>query len=177
MLKLENIKGGYAKGSLVLQGIDMEVAPGEVVGIIGTNGCGKSTLGKAIMNLVPFRYGQVYFDSENVSNLQAHELNGKGISMLMQGGRIFRNMSVFEHLKLVSGLKNETNVSVRIEDIAKSIGITKFISSISLKSRGGYLSGGEKQILKLMMALMNNPKCLILDEISAGMSPANLEII
>jgi ABC-type branched-subunit amino acid transport system ATPase component len=86
-------------------------------------------------------------------------------------------MSVFEHLKLVSGLKNETNVSVRIEDIAKSIGITKFISSISLKSRGGYLSGGEKQILKLMMALMNNPKCLILDEISAGMSPANLEII
>lgn len=177
MLKLENIQGGYIPGSLVLQGIDLEINPGEVVGIIGLNGCGKSTLGKAVMNMLPHRYGKILFKGQDVSHLSTHRLHKSGIGMVMQGGRVFPHMTVWEHFQLAADNKSEKDIKKRLAEIAELSGLSKFVSGNRLQNKGSYLSGGEKQQLALILALLNQPQLLILDEISAGQSSGNVSKI
>lgn len=172
MLKLENIKGGYAKGCQILQGIDLQIKPGEVVGIIGLNGSGKSTLGKAIMNMIPFRSGQLTMNGEDISRLPVHQVQKAGISMVMQGGRVFSNMTVLEHLQFANNQLSEVILISRMKEIYERFGL-EIYSLRKSNRKASYLSGGEKQQLVLMMALLNQPELLILDEISAGLSPAN----
>jgi ABC-type branched-subunit amino acid transport system ATPase component len=176
MLKLENITGGYLPGSPILNGISMEVAKGEVVGIIGLNGCGKSTLGKAIMNMLPYRTGSIWFEGKDISTVSPYEMQHSGISMIMQGGRIFKNMSIGEHIQLVTNEESIASLKKKFKEVEDLTGITKFTTDTIWKQKGSSLSGGEKQQLVLMMALLQKPKLLILDEISAGLSPDNLKI-
>lgn len=175
MLSLENISGGYNAGSQVLQGISMHIAEGESVGIIGLNGCGKSTLAKAIMNILPFRDGVVKLHDTDVSNYTPVRLHKAGISMVMQGGRIFQQMTIKEHLMLVSGTKSEQGLKNAIRDVENHFGFTIFADEWKSDRKGSYLSGGEKQKLAFMMALLHKPKLLILDEVSAGLSPLALQ--
>ena len=177
MLNLYNIKGGYVPGSLVLQGISLEVKPAEVVGIIGLNGCGKSTLGKAVMNLLPFRQGSIALNGKDISRLSPDQMLKAGISMMMQGGRIFRHMTVMEHLMMAANTQNEKIIKNKLESLDFLYKISTFTSNNWFSQRGSYLSGGEKQKLALTMALMNQPQLLILDEVSAGLSPTNLEMV
>ena len=177
MLKLENILGGYIHESMVLQGIDLKIAKGEVVGIIGLNGCGKSTLGKAVMNILPHRQGKVWLDGNDVSLLPVHRLQQEGISMVLQGGRVFPQMTVMEHLHLVGNTKTDLEIKNKLKYIDEQFGLNLFSGNSSLNRKGSYLSGGEKQQLALAMALITMPKLLILDEISAGLSPINLDQI
>jgi len=177
MLKLENIQGGYISGSLVLQGIDLLMHPGEVVGIIGLNGCGKSTLGKAILNMLPFRSGNIFFKGLDLSRLNVHQLHDAGIGMLMQGGRVFSQMTTWEHLKFAGKSMTEKAIKNRLKEIEEQYGLIIFTAGIAFNSKGSYLSGGQKQHLALMMALLNKPKLLILDEVSAGLSPGNVLMV
>jgi len=177
MLNLENIKGGYIKGSHVLQDINMVLKAGETLGIIGLNGCGKSTLCKAVINMLPFREGKVLFDGHNISQLHPNNLRQLGIALVMEGGRVFSNMTVLEQLKLAGNEKSDTEIKKRLIDIENLTGLTIFVPEKSdsiLKRKGNHLSGGEKQQLAMIMALLSNPKLLILDEVSAGLSPANV---
>jgi ABC-type branched-subunit amino acid transport system ATPase component len=176
MLELKNIQGGYTQGSMVLHGINLVIKPRETVGIIGLNGCGKSTLGKAIMNILPFRKGDLSFHGKNISSLSPHGLRDNGITMVMQGGRIFKNMTIGEHFRIAANEKNELKLKKKVEEVENLIGLAKFTVENRWQQKGSYLSGGEKQQLVLLMALLQEPELLILDEISAGLSPANLEM-
>ena len=177
MLKLENIQGGYIPGSLVLQGIDLLVHPGEVVGIIGLNGCGKSTLGKAVLNMLPFRSGRIFFKGLDLSHFTAHQLHDSGIGMLMQGGRVFPQMTIWENLKIAGKNKTEKEIKNRLKEIEEQYGLIIFTDGIAFNRKGSYLSGGQKQQLALMMALLNQPELLIMDEVSAGLSPGNVLMV
>lgn len=171
MLKITDIKGGYSKGSLVLKGVSLEISRGETLGIIGLNGCGKSTLGKAIFNEIPFREGKVMLDGSDISGLPSWKIRNKGVGLFLQGGRVFRNMSVMEHL-LLAGAEKEKNVfKKRLEYLRKYIPLLTFTSNNTEHRKAGLLSGGERQQLALAMVLIPQPKVLILDEPSAGLSP------
>ena len=100
LLKINNLWGGYKEGVDILRGISMEVQQGEAVGIIGLNGSGKSTFGKAIMNMIPIRKGEILFEGEDITALSTSELSHRGISIMQQGGKVFRNLSVWDNLQL-----------------------------------------------------------------------------
>lgn len=177
MLKLDNIQGGYTKGSQILHGIDLQIGPGEVVGIIGLNGSGKSTLGKAIMNMIPFRSGQLNFNGKDISRLPVHQIHRTGISMVLQGGRVFPNMTVWEHLQFSNSKRSKLDLNKRVAELEEEFGLGIYTAGIAANLKASYLSGGEKQKLVLMMALLNKPDLLILDEISAGLSPTNVLLV
>ena len=102
ILKIKDLWGGYTEGVDILRGISMDVQQGEAVGIIGLNGSGKSTFGKAIMNMIPIRRGQILFDGEDITALSTSQLAHRGISIMQQGGRVFHNLSVWDNLQLAS---------------------------------------------------------------------------
>ncbi len=164
LLEISHLSGGYKKGIEILQDINLTVSRGEFVAIIGLNGSGKSTLGKALMNLLPYRSGSISFDGEPVEMKKTHELSRLGIKMMHQGGIVFPNLSVSENMRLAFGRKTSP---VPIPSGSKE----QFVRHLS-----GALSGGERQNLAFDMALANNPRLVILDEPSAGLSPAALDL-
>ena len=105
-LKINDLWGGYTEGVDILRGISMEVQQGEAVGIIGLNGSGESTFGKAIMNMIPIRRGEILFDDEDITSLSTSQLAHLGISIMQQGGRVFPNLSVWNNLQLAAQAKN-----------------------------------------------------------------------
>ena len=106
LLEIKGLYGGYEPGVNILQGIDLTVAKGEVVGLIGLNGSGKSTLGKAVMNLVPYRKGEIIFDGHHVEDKSTHELAQLGIALMHQGGVVFPNLSVWQNLQMAVETQN-----------------------------------------------------------------------
>lgn len=167
LLSIKGLWGGYKGGVDILRGIDMTVNEGEAVGIIGLNGSGKSTLGKAIMNMIPIRKGEIVFAGEDISSLSTHELARKGISIMQQGGQVFPNLSVWENLELafVDG-KDEV-----YEGLKGNIPLLKEPRRKLQHLMADKLSGGQKHQLALALALATNPRLIILDEPSAGLSP------
>ncbi len=104
MLKLENITGGYTKNNPILKGINLTVNQNEVVAIVGQNGAGKSTLAKAVMNMLPFKSGNIYFNGELLNGKSTQEIVTKGVNFFMQGGRIFPHLTVDENLNFAGML-------------------------------------------------------------------------
>ncbi len=161
ILQLENIRGGYHKGTEILKGIDLQLQQGEVLAIIGQNGTGKSTLAKAIINILPFRKGIFTFNEKDITQLNTKQLNELGIVYFMQGGRVFPELSVKENMIFAS--LNNSNYKIDFE-VFPSL-------QKNWLDDAGLLSGGERHQLALAMALAKEPKLLILDEPSAGLSP------
>lgn len=173
ILKITDLSCGYKKGANILSGISLEVQQGEAVGIIGLNGSGKSTLGKAIMNMIPFRNGQIVFEGEDITSLTTHQLSHRGISIMQQGGRVFRSLSANDNLKIAQSNCPSGN----LENLKALIPL---IQDSKKKLRGKMadkLSGGEKHQLSLAMTLVTNPRLVILDEPSAGLSPIDVDIM
>jgi ABC-type branched-subunit amino acid transport system ATPase component len=160
-LELQNITGGYTRGHDILQGVNLVVESGQAVGIIGLNGSGKSTLAKAIINNLPFRQGGVIIDGIDVSKKTTKTLSEYGISMFLQGGKIFDELSVMENLNFVAKTKTELKETLAFFDFENSF----------LRKNADKLSGGQRHQLALAMCLLRQPKLLILDEPSAGLSP------
>lgn len=159
ILEAKNIRGGYKEGIDVLHGINLKVDYGEAVGIIGLNGSGKSTLGKALINMIPFQSGDVLFENCNITGLSTSDLSQMGISIMIQGGRVFDNLSVSDNLLLAGKTDNE------LKDI---IPLLRENNGNRMADR---LSGGQRHQLALAMALLSRPRLVILDEPSAGLSP------
>jgi len=167
LLKISDLKGGYSKDLNILNGVNLTINSGEMVGVIGLNGCGKSTLAKAIVNLIPHRSGQILFKGENISSLDTCQIANIGIALMQQGGTVFQNLSVMDNIKIAfKGANAEM--------------YTKLKSMIPLLSEPDHelskisadrLSGGQRHQLALALALASSPDLAILDEPSAGLSP------
>ena len=168
LLKVSGLWGGYKEGVDILRGIDMTVQEKEAVGIIGLNGSGKSTLGKAIMNMIPFRKGTIEFDGEDITDLSTCELARKGLAIMQQGGQVFQNLSIWENLEIA--FANGSSLE-QIRDIIPLLQRSKRELQHHMADK---LSGGQKHQLALAMALATEPKLVILDEPSAGLSPASI---
>lgn len=163
ILKINNLRGGYQEGVDILRGISLEVQQGEAVGIIGLNGSGKSTFGKAIMNMIPFRKGEIIFEGEDITSLTTSQLSHRGISIMQQGGKVFENLSVWENLQLAS----RGDISPLIDIIP----LLQYPKKELHHLMADKLSGGQKHQLSLAMILAASPRLVILDEPSAGLSP------
>ena len=174
LLEIKGLYGGYEKGVNILQGIDLTVEQGEAVGIIGLNGSGKSTLGKAIMNLLPYRRGKILFDGQHIEDKTTHELAQMGIAMMHQGGVVFPNLSIWQNLSLAWGNKVDKAYYEQLEYI---IPLLKKSKEELMRSMADKLSGGQHHELALAMALACQPKLLILDEPSAGLSPVAVGVM
>lgn len=167
ILKINDLWGGYKEGVDILRGISMEVQQGEAVGIIGLNGSGKSTFGKAIMNMIPYRKGEIIFEGEDITSLTTSQLSHRGIAIMQQGGKVFSNLSVWDNLQLAA----QRNNSQLIEVIPLLQRPKKELQHLMADK----LSGGQKHQLSLAMTLAVNPRLVILDEPSAGLSPKAVE--
>jgi branched-chain amino acid transport system ATP-binding protein len=172
VLKLENVHAYYGK-SHILQGISLEVQQGELVGILGRNGVGKTTTLKTIMGLVPPRSGSVLFQGLELSRRPAYHIPRLGIGYVPQGRHIFPKLTVWENLRtgLVKGQGRET--AQTFEQVLATFPILKE----RLYQLGGTLSGGEQQMLAIARALLGNPQLIMLDEPSEGLMPAMVAMV
>ena len=167
LLKINNLWGGYQEGVDILRGISLEVQQGEAVGIIGLNGSGKSTFGKAIMNMIPTRKGEIIFEGEDITILSTSQLSHRGISIMQQGGKVFPNLSVWDNLQLAGQGK--------YVQLAELIPLLQRPKKDLQHLMADKLSGGQKHQLSLAMTLATSPRLVILDEPSAGLSPKAVE--
>ena len=174
LLKINDLWGGYTEGVDILRGISMEVQQREAVGIIGLNGSGKSTFGKAIMNMIPIRRGEILFDGEDITALSTSQLAHRGVSIMQQGGRVFPNLSVWDNLQL-SAQANNSQFSIVNSQLAELVPLLKRPRRELQHLMADKLSGGQKHQLSLAMTLATNPRLIILDEPSAGLSPKAVE--
>lgn len=172
IVEIKNLSGGYQKGVRILQGVSLTIERSEVLGIIGLNGSGKSTLGKAVINLIPYRSGVVDFEGEDVSRLTTSELSRKGIAMMQQGGVVFPTLSVYDNLQVAFRGENETEYVRQLKNIIPLLGKNERFLRHTMADK---LSGGERHQLALAMTLASQPKLVILDEPSAGLSPTSVD--
>lgn len=172
LLEIKDLYGGYEQDVNILQGIDLTVAEGEAVGIIGLNGSGKSTLGKAVMNLIPYRKGSIVFNWQHIEDKSTHELARMGIAMMHQGGVVFPNLSVWQNLNLAWGNMTDKTYYEQMESI---IPLLRKPKKELMHTMADMLSGGQRHELALAMTLARQPKLVILDEPSAGLSPKAVE--
>ena len=172
ILSVENIHASYHKKE-ILRDVSIQVSNKEIVTLIGPNGAGKSTLLRVIIgNLMPQK-GKVYFLNNDVTNLSPHLRVKKGIGYFMQGGEVFRNLSVLENLELGGFDFSKIDYKERLDEI---FGLFPILADMKSK-RAGLLSGGERQALALGIVLMRRPKLLLLDEPSAGLAPSLVKSI
>ena len=166
MLNVEKLDAFYGKKQ-VLFGIDMALAERRIAAVIGPNGAGKSTVLRAVFGLGPQREGTIRFDDNDLSRSAPPENIAAGIAFVPQGARVFRDLSVFENLRMGGYTLAAAVLPGRIEEVLDAFPILRERRA----QTAGALSGGERQMLAFGMALMLRPKLLMIDEPSIGLAP------
>ena len=170
MLEVKDLHAGYGL-TRVLEGVSLHVEAGEIVAVLGSNGAGKTTLNMAISGLVKPRGGSVTFEGRDITGSSPAEIMGAGLIQVPEGRKIFPNLSVRENLELGSYRRAKANRARNLDRV--------FATFPRLKERtgqaAGTLSGGEQQMLAIGRGMMAEPRLLILDEPSLGLSPLLVE--
>jgi urea transport system ATP-binding protein len=164
MLSVSQLHVAYGQ-SEALHGVSVEVAPNEIVAIMGRNGMGKTTLMKAMMGLLPTRSGSIHLETHDLTGLKSYERVACGLGYVPQGRMIFGSMTVEENIRTGLAVRDSSDVSSDIYEL--------FPVLLEMKSRrGGNLSGGQQQQLAIARALATVPKVLLLDEPTEGIQPS-----
>jgi branched-chain amino acid transport system ATP-binding protein len=171
VLAAADLRSGYVTGD-VLQGVSITVDAGEVVGVLGRNGVGKSTLMRSLIGLLRARAGSVAFQGQDVTRDSANRRARRGIGYVPQGREIFPHMSVEDNLRMGCFINHERSTP----DFDLVHGYFPFLKERRAQ-RGGTLSGGQQEMLAIARALINQPKVLLLDEPSDGVQPSIVEEI
>ena len=170
MLEVAALRGGYGRVE-VLRGIDLAVRPGEVVALLGSNGAGKTTLNNTLSGLLPAFSGTIQFEARSLTGVRYTDIVAAGLIHVPEGRRVFPNLTVYENLELGSYRRARASREKNLERVFEVFPKLKERTS----QRAGTLSGGEQQMLAIGRGLMAEPRLLILDEPSLGLSPVAVE--
>ncbi len=174
ILNVRNLHSYYGK-SHILQGVDLELAPGRMTCLLGRNGVGKSTTLKTIMGLIKPRQGRICFKDEDIQGRQPYEIARRGLGYVPEERRIFKSLTVHENLLI--GIKQPSRDRRgqiwTVERIFESF--PRLEERRNLK--GGYLSGGEQQMLTIARTLLGNPELILVDEPTEGLAPLVAEAV
>jgi urea ABC transporter ATP-binding protein UrtE len=165
LIAANGLRAGYATGD-VLQDVSIEVAPGEIVGVLGRNGVGKTTLMRALIGLLSVRSGSIIFRGEDITRRPANRRAALGIGYVPQGREVFAHMSVLDNLRMGQFINRAREF--RPDDV---YGYFPFLRDRS-RQRAGTLSGGQQEMLAIARALVAGPDLLLLDEPSDGVQPS-----
>lgn len=163
LLQVTDLRSGY-RGGQVLKGVDLDVAEGQVVAVLGRNGVGKTTLVHTLLGLVRPTSGSVLFDGTELAGLAPHSIARRGISLVPQGRRVFPRLTVEENLRIAQRRRASTPA---LSDIYERLPRLRERRHY----RGDQLSGGEQQMVAIGRALLGAPRLILLDEPSEGLAP------
>ena len=173
LLEVVGLTLGYGRSD-VIKGVDLRVASGSAVTLIGANGAGKTTIMRALSGLLKPRAGSIVFDGARIDGLPGHRVARLGVIQSPEGRQVFANLTIAENLALGAWLLNDAS-----EEARRREGVLARFPRLAerLDQPAGSLSGGEQQMLAIGRALMSNPRLLLLDEPSLGLAPLFIEEI
>jgi branched-chain amino acid transport system ATP-binding protein len=164
ILEVDDIHTYYGD-SHVLHGLSLHLEPGQILGVLGRNGVGKTTLVSSVVGFTPPRQGCVRFNGEDITHVKSFQIVRRGIGLVPQGRRLFGSLTVEENLRVAEQGKGRRGWTIeRVYGLFQRLGERR-------RQRARTLSGGEQQMLAIGRGLMTNPDCLVMDEPSEGLGP------